>query len=45
MKPSADLAPEHTVATVCPLDCPDSCSLEVTVQSGRITAIEEQYTP
>jgi anaerobic selenocysteine-containing dehydrogenase len=32
--------PSHTVATVCPLDCPDSCSLEVTVQEGRITAID-----
>ncbi len=33
-------AAEHTVATVCPLDCPDSCSLDVTVQDGRITAID-----
>jgi anaerobic selenocysteine-containing dehydrogenase len=33
-------ASEHTVATVCPLDCPDSCSLEVTVQDGRITGID-----
>ena len=28
-------ATEHTVATVCPLDCPDSCSLDVTVQEGK----------
>ena len=33
-------ASEHSVATVCPLDCPDSCSLEVTTQDGRITAID-----
>lgn len=33
-------AAEHTVATVCPLDCPDSCSLEVTTQDGRVTAID-----
>lgn len=31
---------EHVVGTVCPLDCPDSCSLDVTVQDGRITAID-----
>ena len=40
MKPSAAFATEHLVATVCPLDCPDSCSLDVTVQDGRITAVE-----
>ena len=39
MKPSA-FASEHNVATVCPLDCPDSCSLDVTVQDGRITGID-----
>src|SRR5690606_7054696 len=31
---------ERTVATVCPLDCPDSCSLEVTVQDGRVTTVD-----
>jgi anaerobic selenocysteine-containing dehydrogenase len=31
---------EHHVASVCPLDCPDSCSLDVTVQDGRITALD-----
>jgi anaerobic selenocysteine-containing dehydrogenase len=31
---------EHHVASVCPLDCPDSCSLDVTVRDGRITALE-----
>ena len=40
---STSLAPEHNVATVCPLDCPDSCSLEVTVQDGRITAIDGSH--
>ncbi|MEO8071011.1 MAG: molybdopterin-dependent oxidoreductase, partial [Acidobacteriota bacterium] len=29
-----------TVATACPLDCPDSCSLSVTVERGRITKID-----
>src|SRR6187431_2760586 len=31
---------DHIVSTVCPLDCPDSCSLDVTVQDGRITLID-----
>jgi anaerobic selenocysteine-containing dehydrogenase len=26
--------------TACPLDCPDACTLEVTVEGGRITAID-----
>jgi anaerobic selenocysteine-containing dehydrogenase len=34
---------EHAVATVCPLDCPDACSLEVTVQDGRIASIDGTY--
>jgi anaerobic selenocysteine-containing dehydrogenase len=36
---SSPLAPEHHVPTVCPLDCPDACSLDVTVQGGRVTVI------
>jgi anaerobic selenocysteine-containing dehydrogenase len=28
------------VATACPLDCPDACSLEVTVDEGRVTKID-----
>ena len=36
-------ASEHTVATVCPLDCPDSCSLDVTVQDGRVTVIDGSH--
>jgi anaerobic selenocysteine-containing dehydrogenase len=31
---------EHGVATVCPLDCPDACSLDVTVQDGRVASID-----
>jgi anaerobic selenocysteine-containing dehydrogenase len=34
------IAAEHTVDTVCPLDCPDSCSLSVGVEHGRITSID-----
>jgi anaerobic selenocysteine-containing dehydrogenase len=42
MKPAA-FAPEHTVSTVCPLDCPDSCTLDVTVQGGRVSVIDGSY--
>ena len=40
MKSAPSLAPEHIVETACPLDCPDGCSLSVSVQEGRITAID-----
>jgi anaerobic selenocysteine-containing dehydrogenase len=40
MKSASLLAPEHIVETACPLDCPDGCSLNVTVQDGRITKID-----
>ena len=40
VKAAASFATEHVVSTVCPLDCPDSCSLDVTVQDGRITTID-----
>jgi len=28
------------IITACPLDCPDSCSLEVTVELGKIVDID-----
>ncbi|MFM8001199.1 MAG: hypothetical protein ACKPAJ_02125, partial [Actinomycetota bacterium] len=28
------------VRTACPLDCPDACSLEVTLTLGRITKVD-----
>ena len=31
------------MGTVCPLDCPDSCSLDVVVQDGRITSIDGSH--
>jgi len=40
MKSATTIPTDHAVTTVCPLDCPDSCSLEVTVEDGRITAID-----
>ena len=40
-----DIAPPKswghtTVATACPLDCPDCCSLEVTIERGRLLKID-----
>jgi anaerobic selenocysteine-containing dehydrogenase len=32
--------PASVVETACPLDCPDSCSLAVTVQHGRVVNID-----
>ncbi len=37
---TAPLTAEHVVDTACPLDCPDACSLDVTLQDGRITSID-----
>lgn len=31
--------PSHTAKSVCPLDCADTCSFEVTVDDQRITAV------
>ena len=33
-----------TVDTVCPLDCPDACSLEVTVENGKVLTIDGSET-
>ena len=32
--------PESTVETACPLDCPDACTLRVTLRGGRIARID-----
>jgi anaerobic selenocysteine-containing dehydrogenase len=32
--------PASIVETACPLDCPDACSLSVTVQRGKVVAID-----
>ncbi|MCH9681743.1 MAG: molybdopterin-dependent oxidoreductase [Deltaproteobacteria bacterium] len=32
-----------TLRSACPLDCPDACSLEVTVDEGRLTRIEGDH--
>lgn len=31
---------ERTVETACPLDCPDTCSLTVTIEDGRVVKVE-----
>jgi anaerobic selenocysteine-containing dehydrogenase len=40
MKAASSFAAERVVETACPLDCPDSCSLNATVQEGRVTALD-----
>jgi anaerobic selenocysteine-containing dehydrogenase len=32
------------VETACPLDCPDACSLSVSVVEGRVTAVDGSHT-
>jgi anaerobic selenocysteine-containing dehydrogenase len=47
MKTSREISKEtwgrSTVATACPLDCPDSCSLDVTVERGRVVEIDGSH--
>jgi anaerobic selenocysteine-containing dehydrogenase len=39
--PKPGVAPtESTVTTACPLDCPDACTLDVTVRGGRVTKVD-----
>ena len=38
-KPGAAPTESH-VQTACPLDCPDACTLDVTLRSGRVTKID-----
>jgi len=40
MPPPAVAPPESHVETACPLDCPDACTLNVTLRGGRITCID-----
>src|SRR5712691_8643469 len=34
-----------TVPSVCPLDCPDRCSLDVRIEEGRVVALEGSFLP
>src|SRR5688572_29049158 len=38
--PTAETWGYSTVKTACPLDCPDSCTLDVTVEKGRVIKID-----
>src|SRR5262245_6949067 len=35
--------PPSVVETACPLDCPDACSLAVTVQHGKIVSLDGSH--
>src|SRR6185436_11643577 len=35
--------PTSVVETACPLDCPDACTLSVTVQRGKAVAIDGSH--
>jgi anaerobic selenocysteine-containing dehydrogenase len=36
----APAPPESHVETACPLDCPDACTIVVTLRGGRIARID-----
>src|SRR5215475_3150215 len=36
--------PATVVDTACPLDCPDACTLAVTVQHGKVVTIDGGHT-
>ena len=40
---SGTVASVRHVATTCPLDCPDSCSLDVTIRGSRIAKIDGSH--
>ena len=42
-QPTADASHEGTLDTACPLDCPDACSLSVTVRNGRVVKIDGSH--
>src|SRR5580700_10880434 len=35
--------PASVVETACPLDCPDACTLEVTVRQGKVVALDGSH--
>jgi anaerobic selenocysteine-containing dehydrogenase len=42
-EPVLGSGPASVVETACPLDCPDACSLAVTVQRGRVLEIDGSH--
>src|SRR3984893_19488264 len=44
MAPESALGgPTSIVETACPLDCPDACTLAVTVQRGKVIALDGSH--
>jgi anaerobic selenocysteine-containing dehydrogenase len=43
MAERSNLSTDIQVATACPLDCPDACSLSVSVREGRVVAVDGGY--
>ena len=43
MAESTNLSTDIQVATACPLDCPDACSLSVSVRDGRVVEVDGGY--
>ena len=43
--PGSELASQTKILpSVCPLDCPDTCSLEVTIQQQKLISVKGSYT-
>src|SRR5947208_10823317 len=40
---SRSSGPTSIVATACPLDCPDACTLAVTVRHGKVTTLNGSH--
>jgi len=43
LRDAPSVGPTSVVETSCPLDCPDACSLAVTVRSGRVINIDGSH--
>src|SRR6187200_3240234 len=43
MAERTNLSTDIQVATACPLDCPDACSLSVSVRDGRVVEVDGGY--
>ena len=43
MAERTNLSTDIHVATACPLDCPDACSLSVSVRDGRVVEVDGGY--
>ncbi len=43
--PIVDLSGSGTRRAFCPHDCPDTCSMDVTVENGKATAVRGEPGP